>query len=180
MKKILLLLIALFLTGGIAGADPFHERTLADSIFIGTGRDITALGGASDFDYSSSTGFIKTPSGLNYIGGNAIFEKNIKFSLNSTTTLNTTLTSSNTNTVYPVNASAASVYLVLPDAATVTGRIYVITTFADPGANNVVLTATGGDKIGTASSLTTTTPAGLTLISDGTGYGVLGSYGTWT
>ena len=105
---------------------------------------------------------------------------NVISSVNATLTINTTLTSINTNVIYPIDASGASKALILPDAATVTGRTYMITTIADPGTYNITITATGGDTIGTAASLATTTPAGLTLISDGTRYGVVGSYGTWT
>lgn len=183
IKKMFTLFMVLFSVvalSGLVGADVFQGTTLKNSINVKSGIDITALGGASDFDFSASSGTFKTPTGANTISGVASFSKNVVYSVNATTVLNTTLTSANTKTVYGIDASGASKALVLPDAATVTGRMYMISTSVDPGAYNVVITATGGDTIGGSASKTTTTLAGMTLISDGTVYLEVGSYGTWT
>ena len=144
------------------------------------GSDLVATSGESDLNFAASTGFTNTTTDTNYINGNVEFAKNIAYPVNATLTINTTLTSANTKVIYPIDASAGNKTLILPDAATVTGRMYMISTTADPGTYNIAISATGGDTIGTAASLATTTPAGLTLISDGTRYGVVGSYGTWT
>jgi len=104
--------------------------------------------------------------------------------VNATTTIDTTLTSADTKTVYGMDGSGASVTLTLPDATTVTGRIYIIPTAADMGANNIVVATTGAGKLGGANGADTLTStdasASLSVVSDGTNYLIISKVGTWT
>ena len=104
--------------------------------------------------------------------------------VNATTTIDTTLTSADTKTVYGLDGSGASVTMTLPDAATVTGRIYIIPAAADMGSNNIVVATTGTGKLGGsggADTLTSTDAnASLSVVSDGTNYLIISKVGTWT
>lgn len=159
-----------FVVGTIGIDSSGSTLNLLDDVALAINKDIGMSGTAT---FTTGTGSI----GLN---GPTTLADTLAFSVNATTTINTTLSSINTKTVYGIDASAGSKALILPDAATVSGRLYMISTTADPGAYNVTITATGGDTIGVAASKVTTTPAGMTLVSDGTRYLEVGSYGTWT
>ena len=104
--------------------------------------------------------------------------------VNASTTVDTTLVEGSAKVIYGIDAHSANVTLTLPDAALIAGREFMIFANADPGSYYIKVTATGGDKIGSAGGATTliSTDAacGLTLVSDGTSYGVVGSYGTWS
>ena len=52
------------------------------------------------------------------------FADSVEFAVNATTSINTIPTAPRTKAVYGINASGGSTNLTLPDAATVTGRIY--------------------------------------------------------
>lgn len=148
-----------------------------------SGSDLNAIGGASDINYTLSSGILVTPTGAATHQGTTTFSKTVNLAVNASTTVGTTLTSSSTKTVYGVDASSANVTLTLPDAATVSGRTYMIGTNVDPGSNYVKVTATGSDKIGGAGGYTimqtTDAKAGITVVSDGTRYLLVGLFGTW-
>ncbi len=105
---------------------------------------------------------------------------------NATTTVNTTFTNVALKNLIPVDASAKNVTVTLPDAAAlnVAGVPVLVGTAIDPGDHYVNLNATGGDKLGGAGGattlMTTSASAGLTLVSDGTSYEIVGAYGTWS
>lgn len=149
-----------------------------------SGGDLNAIGGASDINYTLSSGIFVAPTGAATLQGTTTFSKTVNLAVNASTAINTVLTSSSTKTVYGINATSANATLTLPDAATVSGRMYLIGTDADPGSNYVKVTATGGDKIGGAAGYTimqtTDANAGLTVVSDGTRYLLVGINGTWT
>lgn len=160
------------------------------SITVTSGEDITFAGGDSKADFSAGSGVTKTTLGAVTIGpgavgitGTATFSKTVNYAVNASTTVSTTLTSSSTKTVYGIDAHAANVTLTLPDAATVSGRTYVIGTNYDPGSYYVKITSTGSDKLGGTGGFTiaqtTDGKAGMTLTSDGTLYILSGAYGTW-
>jgi len=140
-----------------------------------------AQSGASGITVGT-TGITAVSSPLNLLE-NTVFAKTISIAVNASTTVDTTLTSSSTKTVYGVDAHSANVTLTLPDAATVSGRTYKIGTNVDPGSYYVKITATGGDKLGGAGGattlMTTSGAAGISLVSDGTLYLIDGAYGTW-
>lgn len=148
-----------------------------------SGSDLNAIGGASDINYTLSSGILVTPTGAATHQGTTTFSKTVNLAVNASTTVSTTLTSSSTKTVYGLDASSANATLTLPDAATVAGRMYLIGTDADPGSNYVKVTATGGDKIGGAGGYTimqtTDANAGMTVVSDGTRYLLVGINGSW-
>jgi hypothetical protein len=152
---------------------------------IASGIDITAAGGASDIDYALSSGFMTTPSGTNTLSGHAVFAKTVTVSEAAGSNASPTLTSSDTKTVYPVDASPGDATVTLPAASLVTGRIYMIASSVDPGSYYVRVKATsgklGGDGgVAAATGLKCTDAAcGITLVSDGTNYLITGAYGTW-
>lgn len=180
---------------GMTGTGTFGTGTGQVSIngatVFAANKGVTVASGTSAFDFSGGSGAFKTSTGAATIGpgavtvsGAATFSKTVDFSVNASTTLDTTLTSSSTKTIYPINASGASVTLTLPAADTVTGRMYVIDTLVDMGSNNIVVATTGGAKlggVGGADTLTSTDIlASLTVVSDGTNYAVISKIGTWT
>jgi len=126
------------------------------SIVMESGEDITFAGGDSKADFSAGTGAFKTTTGAVTVGGATTFGKTVEFAVNATTSISTVLTSTSTKTEYDVDASAANVTLTLPDAATVPGRIYFVSTSGNPGSNYVRITATGGDDINANNYLVST------------------------
>jgi hypothetical protein len=157
-------------------------------------KGIAYTSGTGAADFSLGSGIFKTTTGAATIGpgavgvsGDATFAKTISVSINtSTMTADKTLTSADTKTVYEIDASGADVTLTLPDAATVTGRTYMIAQNGNPGANFARIKATAG-KFGGANGIAAATGlkntddagAGVTLVSDGTNYLIVGSFGTW-
>ena len=143
---------------------------------------ITAGSGSAAYDLSASTGAFLTPSGTNTHSGNVVNSKTVTYSVNATTSLDTVLTSSSTKTVYAIDASGADATITLPDAATVTGRIYYIAIKTDPGIYFARIKATAG-KLGGASGIAAATglkdtdvSGGITLLSDGANYLIVGQY----
>lgn len=152
------------------------------SIAMESGEDITFAGGDSKFDIDAGTGITSTTSGVNSLNGNTYVtgtktfmvvggastfgsslrankitsNSTIDVGVNASTTISTTLTSTSTKTVYDIDASSANVTLTLPDAATVPGRVYFISTSGNPGSNYVRITATGGDDINANNYLVST------------------------
>lgn len=101
----------------------------------------------------------------------------------TTTDENPTITASDLETLYPIDASGATVTFTLPAADTVTGRLYMITADADMGENNIILATTGAGKLGGSQggdTLTSTdADAAVQLISDGTNYQIVSMRGAW-
>jgi hypothetical protein len=170
---------------------PTGTNTIGGATVFAADKGITMTSGTGAMDFSGGSGIFKTTTGASTIGpgavgitGAATFSKTVSFSVNATTTLDTTLTSSDTKTIYPIDASGATVTLTLPDAATVPGRMYIVSTLVDMVGNNIVIATTGGSKlggVGGADTLTSTDVlAALTVVSDGTHYVRIGSAGTWT
>ena len=152
------------------------------SIVMEAGEDITFAGGDSKLDIDAGTGITSTTSGVNSLNGNTYVtgtktfmvvggastfgsslrankitsNSTIDVGVNASTTISTTLTSTSTKTVYDMDASSANVTLTLPDAATVPGRVYFISTSGNPGNNFVRITATGGDDINANNYLVST------------------------
>lgn len=164
---------------------------LTEDTTIDAGVDITAASGDGAFDYSLATGAFITSAGAATIGpgavgisGDATFSKTVAYSLNATTTVSTTIDATATKTVYGIDASGGHVTFTLPDASTVTGRLYMIATAKDMAANNIIVATAGAGKIGGESGADTLTStdatAALSVISDGTHYLVTSKVGTWT
>ena len=160
--------------GTIGGATDFNGAITCRDVTLDANKNVTMSG----------TGTYTTGTGAVTLAGDTSIGKTLSLSVNASTTVDTTLTSSSTKTVYGVDAHSANVTLTLPDAATVTGRTYTIATNVDPGNYYVKVTATGGDKLGGAGGattlMTTTAAAGISLVSDGSLYLVNGAYGTWS
>lgn len=159
------------------------------NVVFASNKGITVTSGTSAFDLSGGSGITKTTTGAVTVGpgavgvtGDATFAKTITASKATTLDTNATITSADTKTIYEINASAADCALTLPDAATVTGRVYMIAAQKDPGSHYVRVKATagklGGDGgIAAATGLKNTDVAcGITLVSDGTNYLIVGSY----
>ena len=163
---------------------PSGTNTIGGATVFAANKGVTVASGTSAFDFSGGSGIFKTSTGAVTIGpGATTVSGSLAYSVNASTTVSTTLTSANTKTVYGIDAHSANVTLTLPDAATVTGRTYVIGTNYDPGSYYVKITSTGGDKLGGTGGFTiaqtTDGKAGMTLISDGTLYILGGAYGAW-
>lgn len=163
---------------------PSGTNTIDGATVFAANKGVTVAAGTSAFDFSGGTGVFKTSTGAVTIGpGATTVSGSLAYSVNASTTISSILTSSSTKTVYGIDAHAANVTLTLPDAATVTGRTYVIGTNYDPGSYYVKITATGSDKLGGTGGFTiaqtTDGKAGMTLTSDGTLYILGGAYGTW-
>lgn len=173
----------------ISGSKTFGTGTGAVSINGATtfaaNKGIAMTAGTGAMDFSLGTGVFKTTTGAVTIGpGLTTMSGGIAYPVNATTTLDTTLTASDTKTVYPMDGSGASVTLTLPDPTTVSGRMYIIAVAADMGGNNIVVADTGAGKIGGAGGADTLTStdasAALTVISNGTHYLVTSKVGTWS
>jgi hypothetical protein len=110
---------------------PYGAPWIADdtAIYFGEDKDVS-------IKYNSTSG-----------QGEVVGLAAIDVGVNASTNISTTLTSFSTKTVYDMDASSANVTLTLPDAATVPGRMYFISTSVNPGSNYVRITATGGDDI---------------------------------
>jgi len=138
-------------------------------MYFGDGKD-ASIGFGSD----SGTLDITGPAKLSTVA----------VGVNATTNKSTTLTTTNTNTVFPMDASGASVTLTLPDASTVNGRLYMVAVSKDMGTNNIVVGTTGAGKIGGESGAdtlsSTDATAALSVISNGAHYLVISKVGTWT
>jgi hypothetical protein len=145
-------------------------------------NDDLAVDGGARVDETLTVNAVAVNTTLGVTGLTTL--KNIAVAVNATTTLDTTLTSANTSTIYGIDASGGSVTLTLPAANTVTGRLYMIGTAADMVLNNIVIATTGGGKLGGAGGADTLTStdaaAGLQVVSDGTNYLVVAKVGTWT
>jgi len=188
-------------TGITASASPIK---LLENATLAANKSLTGLSGSGAVDFSAMTGGYSSPLGTNTFNGNMIgagittfttgagavslvgpttLTRTLSYSVNASTTVDTVLTSASTKTAYGIDAHSANVTLTLPDAATVTGRIYKIATNVDPGTYYVKVTATGADKLGGSGGattlMTTSGAAGISLISDGTLYLIDGAYGTW-
>jgi hypothetical protein len=152
-------------------------------------KGIAYTSGTGAADFSLGSGIFKTTTGAVTIGPGAISHsgdvtnaKTVSYSLNATTSLDTVLTSTSTKTVYAIDASGADATITLPDAATVTGRMYYIAIKTDPGTYFARIKATAG-KLGGASGIAAATglkdtdvAGGITLVSDGANYLIVGQY----
>jgi hypothetical protein len=183
------------------------SNELSHDLTVLSGTDITAATGAEIFDYSASTAAFSTGQGTNTFNGNVVvsgsktvttgtgavgiagdatFSKTVAFSINTTMTADKTITSANTKTVYQIDASGGDVTLTLPDASTVTGREYKVALNGNPGANYGRIKSTAG-KFGGANGIAAATGlkctddagAGITLLSNGSDYLIVGAFGTW-
>lgn len=71
--------------------------------------------------------------------------------------------------------------ITLPTAADNIGRIITVIINGDPGAKNVIVDGEGSETINGAATKTNSDQYSyLRLISDGTGWNIIGSAGTWT
>ncbi len=181
------------LFGTISAFDAFYPfevatgqiRTPAENLGAPWFQDNKGPAFGSDKDYylkydASNNRFTVAGSGTLYL------TPKLAWSRNATTTVDTTFTNATLKNFIPVNASAANVTVTLPDAAAlnVAGVPILIGTATDPGDHFVKLNAIGGDKLGgtggATNLMTTSASAGLTLVSDGTNYEIVGAYGTWS
>ncbi len=144
----------------ISGSKTFATGTGAvginGDVTIAATKGITKTAGAGNIDFSAGTGAFKTTTGAVTVGGATTFGKTVEFAVNATTTISTVLTSTSVKTEYDVDVSGGNVTLTLPDAATVPGRIYFVSTSGNPGNNYVRITATGGDDINANNYLVST------------------------
>jgi hypothetical protein len=181
-----------FVASSGAFNSPSGTNTIRGATVWAADKGVTVASGTSAFDFSGGSGVFKTSTGAATIGPGAVgisgavtLAKTLQYSINASTTLDTTLTSSSTKTMYPMDGSAATVTLNLPDATTVPGRMYIISAPVDMASNNIVVASAtghlGANGNGNVHSLTSTdATASLSVISDGTNYVVLSRVGTWT
>ena len=174
--------IAGTLTAAVLTAASTVSGHLAADLIVDDLTDITAATGAEIFNYAASTGAFTTSQGTNTLTGNVVHSKTVAYSQNATTTVATVLTSASTKTTYEIDASGADATITLPDAATVSGRLYYIGIKTDPGSYYARIKATAG-KFGGASGIAAATglkdtdaTGGITLLSDGTDYLIVGQY----
>ena len=109
--------------------------------------------------------------------GSTLSANGIKLNGTAGITGSTTITATNTLAWYTIDASGGDATLILPDAATVSGRVYYVGFAADPGTNYVRIKATAGTIMGIAGATglkNTAAAGGITLLSDGTNYQVVG------
>lgn len=156
-----------------------EQLTSTDDVLI---TDDLTVDGAARIDETATINAVTINETLTVTGATTL--STLSVGVNATTTIDTTLTSADTKTVYGLDGSGASVTMTLPDAATVTGRIYIIPAAADMGANNIVVATTGAGKLGGAGGADTLTStdasASLAVVSDGTNYLIISKVGTWT
>ncbi len=187
------LMLLTILLGAASGFEEFYPfevatgqiRTPAENLGAPWFQDNygPAFGTEKDFSLkydASSNKLALTGQGSFSLGPTTALAKN------ATTTVDTTFTNATLKNFIPVNASAANVTVTLPEAAAlnVAGVPILISTATDPGDHYLKINVTGGDKLGgiggATNLMTTSASAGLTLVSDGTNYEILGAYGTWS
>ena len=166
------------------GVESFTVGPLFNAGFIlPANQGISITSGTSIIDLSGGSGIFKTTTGAVTLGPGAVSHTGtVAYSVNAVINADTTITASSTKTTYEIDASGADVTLTLPDAATVSGRLYYVAIKTDPGAFFARIKTTAG-KLGGASGIAAVTglkntdaAGGITLVSDGTDYLIVGQY----
>lgn len=171
--------------------------------------DLVAIGGASDIDYSLSSGIFTTPTGANTLSGDTTISGAKTFTtgtgsvtIKGSTSIDAGKTFTVGETEHRTNTSATNITItdtdpdfwfcgnstepgnqtyVLPTAADNTGRIITFIVTTDPGANYVRVDGEGAETVDGTAIQATTDAVGtlLSVICDGAAWYELNSIGTW-
>ncbi|MFA5378303.1 MAG: hypothetical protein WC455_21295 [Dehalococcoidia bacterium] len=174
-----------------------------------SGSDLTAIGGASDIDYSLSSGILTTPTGANTLSGDTTISGAKTFTsgtgavtLKGSTSIDAGKTFTVGETEHRTNTSATNITITdtdpdfwfcgnstepgnqtytLPTAADNIGRIITFLVTTDPGANYVRVDGEGAETVDGTAIQATTDAVGteLQVVCDGTSWYELNSIGTW-
>ncbi len=174
-----------------------------------SGSDLTAIGGASDIDYSLSSGILTTPTGANTLSGDTTISGAKTFTsgtgavtLKGSTSIDAGKTFTVGETEHRTNTSTTNITIsdtdpdfwfcgnstepgnqtyTLPTAADNIGRIITFLVTTDPGANYVRVDGESAETVDGTAIQATTDAVGteLQVVCDGTSWYELNSIGTW-
>lgn len=165
---------------------------LSHDLTVTSGASVTATADAGAFDYSLSTAEFKTSTGTNALGGNTTIDGDTTIADGKKLTKGTTLERSLTKTadyiitdtdpdLVFVGTLGANATITLPTAADNVGRTITVVLAGDPGSYNVVLDGEGSEAInGVATKTNSDQYSMIKVTSNGTGWVIAGSEGTWT